>query len=62
MCTNYRPTSRELVKEYFGNGLQFKDMDDWRAEFYPGHVAPIIRPARHSDSIKTGWACSGAIF
>ena len=62
MCTNYRPTSRELVREYFGSDIHFADSEDFRSEVYPGHYAPIIRNAQQDRQPKPGLECTGAVF
>lgn len=62
MCTNYRPTARELVREYFGNDLHFSDAEDFRSEVYPGHLAPIIRKACDEGNPVPGLECAGAVF
>ena len=62
MCTNYRPTSRELVREYFDSDIQFTDTEDFRSEVYPGHLAPIIRKACDEGNPTPGMKCTGAVF
>ena len=62
MCTNYRPTSRELVRQYFGSDLPYHAGDDLRAEVYPGHLAPIIRKAYDDGNPQAGLECTGAVF
>ena len=62
MCTNYRPTSRELVLEYFGSNIHFADSEDFRSEVYPGHLAPIIRKAYEEGKTQSGLECTGAVF
>ncbi len=50
MCTNYRPTSREIIEHYFdapSTDVEFRD------EAYPGYQAPIIRLV-HEDGKLTG--------
>ena len=42
MCTNYRPTSPELLDDYFGASAP--DIE-FREEVYPGYQAPIFRLA-----------------
>lgn len=43
MCTNYRPTARDHLRENFGT----PEPDfDWPAESYPGYLAPIVRRAQ----------------
>ena len=53
MCTNYRPSSRDLIREQFGAAVDFEFPD----ETYPAYVAPILRA---SDDGTT--ACIAACF
>jgi hypothetical protein len=39
MCTNYRPSSRDLIKEKLGTDVSF----DYPTETYKGYIAPIVR-------------------
>jgi putative SOS response-associated peptidase YedK len=40
MCTNYRPTARDLIAQR----LHVADPGfDWEAEVWPGHAAPLLR-------------------
>lgn len=41
MCTNYRPTSRDLLADLFQ--LTLFEGDDWPAESWKDYPAPIIR-------------------
>jgi len=42
MCTNYRPSARDYIREHFGTlALNF----EYPEEGYPGYVAPMIRRA-----------------
>ncbi len=59
MCTNYRPTSRELIEEYFG--AEPPDCE-FRDEVYPGHFAPIIRLASKNGKITEQRECVPAVF
>ena len=59
MCTNYRPTSRELVESYF-NAAPPKMT--FRVEVYPGHEAPIIRLAQENGKPTTARECVPAVF
>ena len=40
MCSNYRPSSREQLQQHFGVA---PPDSDYKAETYPGYMAPIIR-------------------
>lgn len=62
MCTNFRPTSRELAREFLGQGIRFADSENFRAEVYPGHVAPIIRKAHDEGNPQPGLQCTSAVF
>ncbi len=59
MCTNYRPTSRELIDDYFGASAP--DIE-FREEAYPGYQAPIIRLAREDDQGSKRKECIAATF
>jgi putative SOS response-associated peptidase YedK len=59
MCSNYRPSERELIEEYFQTAPP-PEMD-WLDEAYPGYKAPIIR-RRAADSGRNDWACVSAMF
>jgi putative SOS response-associated peptidase YedK len=59
MCTNYRPTSRELLDEYFGASTP--DIE-FREEAYPGYQAPIIRLAQDDGNPSKHKECIAAIF
>jgi putative SOS response-associated peptidase YedK len=39
MCTNYRPSSRDVIKEQCGTDVGF----DYPVETYKGYIAPIVR-------------------
>jgi hypothetical protein len=44
MCTNYRPSSRDRVREF----LEFDPGEaEFLAEVFPGHLAPIVRMVMH---------------
>ena len=60
MCTHYRPTSRDLVREYLGQDIAFIDGEDFRAAVYPGHLAPIIRRAYGDGHATEQLECAGA--
>lgn len=59
MCTNYRPTSRELLDDYFGASAP--DIE-FREEAYPGYQAPIIRLAREDEQASKRKECIAATF
>ena len=59
MCTNYRPTSRELIDDYFGTPPP--DIE-FREEAYPGYQAPIIRLAREDEQRSKRKECIAATF
>ncbi len=59
MCTNYKPTSRELVETYFGVALPDYEFRD---EVYPGHVAPIIIRAETANQADQKLECIAAVF
>jgi len=40
MCTNYRPTARDHLREHFGVAAPDVDFPE---ESYPGYLAPVIR-------------------
>ncbi len=59
MCTNYRPTSRELLDDYFGASAPAKE---FREEAYPGYQAPIIRLAQDDGETIKRKECIAATF
>lgn len=59
MCTNYRPTRRELVESYFDVA---PPKTAFRDEVYPGHEAPIIRLAQEQGKPTTARECVPAVF
>ena len=61
MCTNYRPTSRDRIREFLGQDIELRD-DEFRAEVYPGHLAPIVRRVYDEGQPQDGLECSGAVF
>jgi putative SOS response-associated peptidase YedK len=59
MCTNYRPSSRDLLESYFDVApakIAFRD------EVYPSHEAPIIRLAQENGKTTSGRECVPAVF
>ena len=59
MCTNYRPTSRELVESYFSVAAP---KTTFRDEVYPGHEAPIVRLAQENGKPTGMRECVPAVF
>ena len=59
MCTNYRPTSRELLDDYFGAPAPNVE---FREEAYPGYKAPIIRLAHEDGQRGSSKECIAATF
>lgn len=47
MCSNYRPSSREQLQQHFGVA---PPDSDYKAESYPGYMAPLIR-LPHADAV-----------
>lgn len=58
MCSNYRPSSREELEVHFGVAAPDSE---YRAETYPGYMAPIIR-RRAPDAGPGDRACIAAMF
>ena len=58
MCSNYTPATALQLKEYFGVA---EPDSAYRAEAYPGHMAPIIR-RRAPDASPGDRACITAMF
>ena len=52
----------QAVREYFGADLRFGDQEDFRAEVYPGHSAPIIRKAFDEGKPQSGVELTSALF
>ena len=59
MCTNYRPTSRELLDEYFAAPVP--DVE-FREEAYPGYQVPIIFLAQEDSKHSNRKECIAQIF
>ena len=59
MCTNYRPTSRELIDDYFG--VPVPEIE-FREEAYPGYQAPIIRLNQEDGDTINRKECIAATF
>ncbi len=59
MCSNYTPSSRASLVRHFGVEAP---ADDWKAETYPGYLAPIIRLADdNSGQTESVAACFGMV-
>lgn len=58
MCANYTPSRRERLEQYFH--VPAPDAD-YRAESYPGYLAPLIRLPR-ADAAKGDRACALGMF
>lgn len=58
MCSNYRPSSREQLQQHFGVA---PPDSDYKAESYPGYMAPIIRLPR-TDALPGDRACVLGMF
>ena len=59
MCTNYRPTSREMIEDYFG--VPAPEVE-FREEAYPGYAAPIVRLADEDGHPSERRECVAAVF
>lgn len=49
MCTNYRPTARDIVQERFDAALPD---EAYPQEAYPGYLAPMIRRQHGSQEVR----------
>jgi putative SOS response-associated peptidase YedK len=58
MCSNYRPSSREQLQQHFGVA---PPDSDYKAESYPGYMAPMIRLPRAGAALGDR-ACALAMF
>lgn len=58
MCSNYRPSSREQLQQHFGVA---PPDSNYKAECYPGYMAPIIRLPR-PDAMPGDRACAIGMF
>lgn len=59
MCSNYTPPRREALARHFGVETP---AGDWKAEAYPGYLAPIIRLADDgSGDAESALACFGML-
>lgn len=58
MCANYTPSTRRQLEQHFGVA---PPDSDYKAESFPGYMAPFIRPPA-SDSVPGDRACSLGMF
>ncbi|MFS0755873.1 MULTISPECIES: SOS response-associated peptidase [Noviherbaspirillum] len=58
MCANYLPATPDQLQRYFGVAAPDSR---YKAEAYPGYMAPMIRPPR-ADSLPGDRACALAMF
>jgi putative SOS response-associated peptidase YedK len=58
MCSNYRPSTRELLQQHFGVA---PPDSDYKPEAYPGYMAPMIRLPR-ADATSGDRACALGMF
>jgi putative SOS response-associated peptidase YedK len=58
MCSNYTPSRREQLEQHFGVA---PPDSDYRAEAYPGYMAPLIRLPR-ADAVLGDRACALGMF
>jgi putative SOS response-associated peptidase YedK len=58
MCANYIPSTRDQLQQHFG--VAAPDTD-YKAESFPGHMAPLIR-LPHADAVHGDRACALGMF
>lgn len=58
MCSNYTPSKREQLQQYFGVA---PPDSDYKPEAYPGYMAPMIRLPR-ADGMPGDRACALGMF
>jgi putative SOS response-associated peptidase YedK len=58
MCSNYTPSKREQLEQHFGVA---PPDSDYKAEAYPGYMAPLIRLPR-ADAVPGDRACALGMF
>jgi len=58
MCANYLPATPQQLQQYFGVA---PPDSMYKAEAYPGYLAPMIRPPR-ADSVPGDRSCALAMF
>lgn len=58
MCANYRPSTRDELQQFFGVAAPDSD---YKAEVFPGYMAPMIRLPR-ADAVHGDRACALGMF
>jgi putative SOS response-associated peptidase YedK len=58
MCSNYRPSTRDQLQQHFGVA---PPDSDYKAEAYPGYMAPMVRLPR-PDAMAGDRACALGMF
>lgn len=58
MCANYRPSTRDELQQFFGVAAPDSE---YKAEAFPGYMAPMIRPP-HPDAVPGDRACALGMF
>jgi putative SOS response-associated peptidase YedK len=58
MCSNYRPSTPDLLQQHFGVAAPESDYKD---EAFPGYMAPMIRLPR-ADAVSGDRACALGMF
>jgi len=58
MCANYRPSTRDELQQRFGVAAPDSE---YKAEAFPGYMAPMIRPPR-LDAVPGDRACTLGMF
>lgn len=58
MCANYIPSTRDQLQQYFGVAAPDSD---YKAEAFPGYMAPMIRLPHH-DAVHGDRACALGMF
>jgi len=60
MCSNYTPPKSDAVRRHFG---VHNVPEDYKAETYPGYLAPIVRRADDgSGELECVNACFGMVL
>jgi putative SOS response-associated peptidase YedK len=58
MCSNYHPATRDQLRQHFGVA---PPDSDYKAESYPGYMAPMVRLPR-ADAMPGDRACALGMF
>jgi putative SOS response-associated peptidase YedK len=58
MCANYIPSTRDQLQQFFGVAAPDSE---YKAEAFPGYMAPMIRPPR-ADAVQGDRACALGMF